>query len=189
MTKTSEKQRSKPTHPTVKQLFNVTVTTVEERNTAKEQVNYGYIVAEDSAKVDVLTWYDGFVVELYADTLYKKVEKGDALVKVYSPEVYKAKQDYLNSIQYNMKTSMPEMLRSSKTKLKLLGISEKEISEIAKTHKADMYTTVYAPISGWIFEKTSMTVHHLMQKKDSLRLSILKKFGWKWNSTKRNFLS
>ena len=153
MKKTSEKESAKPTRATVKQLFNVTVTTVEERSTAKEQVNYGYIVAEDSAKVDVLTWYDGFVVDLYADTLYKKVEKGDALVKVYSPEVYKAKQDYLNSIQYNMKTSMPEMLRSSKIKLKLLGISEKEINNIAKTHKADMYTTVYAPISGWIFEK------------------------------------
>ena len=153
MKKTSEKKSVKVTRATVKQLFNVTVTTVEERSTAKEQVNYGYIVAEDSAKVDVLTWYDGFVVDLYADTLYKKVEKGDALVKVYSPEVYKAKQDYLNSIQYNMKTSMPEMLRSSKIKLKLLGISEKEINNIAKTHKADMYTTVYAPISGWIFEK------------------------------------
>ena len=153
MKKTSENESAKPTRATVKQLFNVTVTTVKERSTAKEQVNYGYIVAEDSAKVDVLTWYDGFVVDLYADTLYKKVEKGDALVKVYSPEVYKAKQDYLNSIQYNMKTSMPEMLRSSKIKLKLLGISEKEINNIAKTHKADMYTTVYAPISGWIFEK------------------------------------
>jgi Cu(I)/Ag(I) efflux system membrane fusion protein len=153
MEKTSKEKTSKKTRATVKQLFNVTVTTVEERNTVKEQVNHGYIVAEDSAKVDVLTWYDGFVVDLYADTLYKKVEKGEALVKVYSPEVYKAKQDYLNSIQYNMKTSMPEMLRSSKIKLKLLGISEKEISNIAKTHKTEMYTTVYAPISGWIFEK------------------------------------
>jgi Cu(I)/Ag(I) efflux system membrane fusion protein len=153
MEKTTSNKETKTNHATVKQLFNVTVTTVEERSTAKEQVNYGYIVAEDSAKVDVLTWYDGFVVELYADTMYKKVAKGDPLVKVYSPEVYKAKQDYLNSIQYNMKTSMPEMLRSAKIKLKLLGISEKEINTIAKTHKADMYTTVYAPISGWIFEK------------------------------------
>ena len=150
---TSEKKRVKTTRATVKQLFNVTVTTVEERITAKEQVNYGYIVADDAAMVDVLTWYDGFVVDLYANTLYKKVEKGDALVKVYSPEVYKAKQDYLNSINYNKKTSMPAMLKSAKIKLKLLGISDKEINDIAKTHKADMYTTVYAPLSGWIFEK------------------------------------
>ena len=103
--------------------------------------------------VDVTTWYSGFVEELYADTLYKKVNKGDALAKVYSPEVYKAKQDYINSINYNMKTSMPEMLKSSKIKLRLLGVSQKEINAIASKRYADAFTTVYAPISGWIFEK------------------------------------
>ncbi|HFD13869.1 MAG TPA: hypothetical protein ENJ34_01040, partial [Epsilonproteobacteria bacterium] len=115
------------TRATVKQLFNVTLTTVEERSTAKEQVNYGYIVAQDSAKVDVLPWYSGFVKKLYVDTLYTKVKKGDALVKVYSPEVYKAKQDYLNSINYNKKSSMPAMLKSAKVKLQLLGVDKSEI--------------------------------------------------------------
>ncbi|PHS37152.1 MAG: cation transporter [Sulfurovum sp.] len=139
--------------PTVEQLFNVTTTTVKRESTAKEQVNYGYIVAQDDAKVDVLTWYSGFIKELYADTLYKRVKKGDPLVKVYSPEVYKAKQDYLNSINYNRKTSMPEMLKSAQIKLKLLGVDKREIEAIRKERKADTYTTVYAPISGWIFEK------------------------------------
>jgi len=138
---------------TVEQLFSVKTIEVKEMNTAQEQVNYGYIVAKDSSMVDVLTWYSGFVEKLYADTMYKKVKKGEALVKVYSPEVYKAKQDYLNSINYNMKTSMPEMLKSSKIKLRLLGVSEKEIDAIEKERHADAFTTVYAPISGWIFEK------------------------------------
>ena len=149
----NKKLPTKKTQATVEQLFAVRTVAVKEIKTAKEQVNYGYIVAEDSAMIDVLTWYSGFVEELYADTMYKKVNKGDALAKVYSPEVYKAKQDYLNSINYNMKTSMPEMLKSSKIKLKLLGVSEKEIEAIAKEHRADFFTTVYAPVSGWIFEK------------------------------------
>ena len=153
MKKTSEKKSVKSTRATVKQLFNVTVTTVEERSTAKEQVNYGYIVAEDSAKVDVLPWYSGFVKKLYADTLYTKVKKGDALAKVYSPEVYKAKQDYLNSINYNKKSSMPAMLKSAKVKLQLLGVDDKEIKCIETDQYADYYTTIHAPISGWIFEK------------------------------------
>jgi Cu(I)/Ag(I) efflux system membrane fusion protein len=146
-------KKEKTSKPVIKQLFNVQTVTVKTLTMAKEQVNYGYIVADDAAKVDVLTWYSGFVKILYADTLYKKVKKGDALAKVYSPEVYKAKQDYLNSINYNLKTSMPEMLKSAKIKLELLGIDEKEINAIAKKRKADAYTTVYAPISGWIFEK------------------------------------
>ena len=139
--------------PTIEQLFNVKTVAVREMNTAKKHVNYGYIVAQDSLKVDVTAWYSGFVQELYADTMYKKVMKGDALVKVYSPEVYKAKQDYLNSINYNRKTKMPEMLQSAKTKLILLGVHEKEIQQIQKVGDADVYTTIYAPIDGWVVEK------------------------------------
>ncbi len=139
--------------PTIEQLFNVKTVQVKEITVAKEQVNYGYIVAQDSLKVDVTAWYSGFVKELYADTRYKQVTKGEPLVKVYSPEVYKAKQDYLNSINYNKRTPMPEMLESSRTKLRLLGVDEKEIEEIKRKEKADEFTTIYAPMNGWIFKK------------------------------------
>ena len=138
---------------TVQQLFNVKTTQVRTLSTAKEQVNYGYIVAEDSRKVDIYAWFSGYVTKLFADTLYKKVEKGDALAKVYSPEVYKAKQDYLNSINYNVTRSAPGMLQSAKTKLHLLGVSDAEIKRIKTERKVDDFTTIYAPQSGWLFEK------------------------------------
>ncbi len=137
----------------IEQLFNVRTVKVKTLSAAKEQVNYGYIVLEDSRRVDVVSWYAGYVKKLYADTLYKKVEKGEALVKVYSPEVYKAKQDYLNSIKFNAQRSSPGMLRGAKEKLRLLNISEKEINTIRNTRKVDEYTTIFAPISGWIFTK------------------------------------
>lgn len=148
-----QNQRTDETKATVKQLFNVITIKVERRSSAYEQVNHGYIVAQDSRMVDVLTKYDGFVENLYADTLYKRVTKGEVLAKIYSPEVYQAKQDYLNSLKFNAKTSMPAMLQSAKTKLRLLDVSEEEINLIRKEKKADAYTTIHAPISGWIFEK------------------------------------
>lgn len=141
------------TRPTIEQLFNVKIVKVKEMTTAQTQVNYGYIVAKDSNKVDVTAWYSGFVKELYTDTMYTEVKKDDALVKVYSPEVYKAKQDYLNSINYNATRSAPGMLESAKTKLMLLGVSQKEINEIKNKRMTDEFTTIYAPISGWIFKK------------------------------------
>ncbi|RLA57739.1 MAG: hypothetical protein DRQ78_13105, partial [Epsilonproteobacteria bacterium] len=88
--------------PTIEQLFNVKTVQVKEMKISQKQVNFGYIVAQESRKVDVFAWYSGFVDTLYADSMYKNVEKGELLAKVYSPEVYQAKQDYLNSINYNM---------------------------------------------------------------------------------------
>jgi len=174
---TTEKKVSQSTtkKPTIKQLFNVKTVEVKSINTAKEQINYGYIVAQDSSMVDVTTWYSGFVETLYADTLYKKVKKGDALAKVYSPEVYKAKQDYINSLNYNMKTSMPAMLKSARIKLRLLGVSEKEINTIASKRDANTFTTVYAPISGWIFEKNINTGSSFNNKKRLFQIINLDK--------------
>lgn len=139
--------------PTVEQLFNVRTTKVKTLTASKEQVNYGYVVAQESQKFDILAWFSGYVIKLFADTLYMKVEKGDALAQVYSPEVYKSKQDYLHSLEFNEKSPSPQMLKSAKIKLHLLGVDDKEIQKIEKERKVDEFTTIYAPHSGWIFEK------------------------------------
>jgi Cu(I)/Ag(I) efflux system membrane fusion protein len=139
--------------PTIEQLFNVKTTKVKMISTSKEQVNYGYIVAEDSRKIDVHAWFSGYVTKLFTDSLFKKVEKGEALVEVYSPEVYQSKQDYLHSLQYNEKSPSPQMLLSAQKKLRLLGISDEEIKNIQTERKVNEFTTIYAPQSGWIFEK------------------------------------
>ena len=139
--------------PTIEQLFNVKTIEVKTITTTKEQINYGYIVAEDSRKVDIHAWFSGYVTKLFADTLYKKVEKGEALAEVYSPEVYKAKQDYLYSLEYDKKRASPQMIQSAQTKLRLLGVSNTEIQRIKNTRKVDEFTTLYAPQAGWIFEK------------------------------------
>jgi len=138
---------------TIEQLFNVKTVQVEKRSTAQKQVNYGYIVAQESHRVDVPAWFGGYVEELYADKLYQKVTKDQPLATVYSPEVYQAKLDYLNSLSYHSRESAQGMIRSAREKLTLLNVSQKEIERIEKERKADRLTTIYAPISGWIFEK------------------------------------
>ncbi len=150
---TPEKIKARANKHVIQQLFNVRTVKVKQLTAAKEQVNYGYIVIEDSRRVEVSSWYSGYVETLYADTLYKKVKKGDALVKVYSPEVYKAKQDYLNALKFNDTRATLGMLRGAKEKLRLLNVSQKEIDLIKKTRRVDEFTTIYAPISGWIFKK------------------------------------
>ncbi len=149
-----EVREEKKNKPVIEQLFNVRTVKVKTLTAAKEQVNYGYITAVESRKIDVVSWYSGFVETLYANTLYKKVEEGEALVKIYSPEVYKAKQDYLNSIKFNAQRAALGMLRGAEAKLRLLNVCEKEIKEIETTKTVDEYTTIYAPISGWIFMKS-----------------------------------
>ena len=167
--------------PTIEQLFNVKTVKVKEVMTAKEQVNYGYIVSQDSKEVDVTAWFSGYVEILHVDTLYAKVKKGQALASVYSPEVYKAKQDYLNAIRFNAKRATASMVKSAKTKLVLLGVSQSEISEVRNKGKVTKLTTIYAPTSGWIFEKNINKGSFLNEKKSLYKIIDLSKV---WLETK-----
>ncbi|RLA67841.1 MAG: efflux RND transporter periplasmic adaptor subunit [Epsilonproteobacteria bacterium] len=173
----TEKKPDKKTNikTSIEQLFNVRTIEVKEMISAKKQINYGYIVAQDALKIDVVAWFSGFITTLYAKNLYTKVEKGDALAQVYSPEVYKAKQDYLHSIHFNTTRSAPAMLNSAKTKLAFLGVSTKEIAHIEKELKANEYTTIYAPVSGWIFEKNINQGSSFDMKKKLFQIVNLKK--------------
>ena len=139
--------------PTVEQLFSVQTVKVQKLNTAHTKKNYGFVTADEARIYDISPRFGGFVEKLYADKIYKYVKKGEPLVTLYSPEVYKAKEDYLNSYRYTKVRDNKGMLRSAKLKLELLGVDEREIAAVLKNKKVSSNTTIYAPVSGYIFTK------------------------------------
>lgn len=138
---------------TVEQLFSVQKVKVKKETISQKVKNHGYVVKDESRIYDVSPRFGGYVVDLYADTKYKKVRKGEALVKVYSPEVFKAKDEYLNTYKYTKKRPNKGMLNSAKLKLELLGISQKEIDKVITDDMTIENTTIYAPIDGFVFMK------------------------------------
>lgn len=131
----------------VEQLFNVQTIKVLQSSHAKGIKSYGFVTVDDSLVYDVSPRFSGFVEVLYADKMYKKVKKGEALVKVYSPEVLKAKDEYANSVRYSKNKGM---VHSAMTKLKLLNIPNTEINTKLKNRN---YTTIISPSDGYVFKK------------------------------------
>ena len=141
-----------PKH-TVEQLFSVQTVKVKQESTNHSKKNFGFIKADEARVHHITPRFGGYVEKIYADKIYKYVRKGDALVTVYSPEVYKAKEDYLNSYKYTKNKKNKGMLKSSKLKLQLLGVSDKEINKLIKSKKVSQNTTIYSPVNGYIFAK------------------------------------
>jgi len=138
---------------TVEQQFSVQTVKVKQLNRAKSIKNYGFVKVDESRVYDVSPRFGGYAEFLYANSLYQKVKKGDTLVKVYSPEVLKAKEDYLNTINYTKSRPNKTMLKSAKEKLELLNISQTEINMIKLKHKTSPFTDIISPVDGYIFEK------------------------------------
>ncbi|QOY54778.1 efflux RND transporter periplasmic adaptor subunit [Candidatus Sulfurimonas marisnigri] len=139
---------------TVKQLFSVQTIKVKKETKSQRIKNYGYVMTDESRKYDISPRFGGYIVELHADKIYKKVKKGEALATVYSPEVFKAKDEYLNTFKYIKQRPNKGMLESAKLKLQLLGISNEEINEVIDGTKVSPNTTIYSPIDGYVFVKS-----------------------------------
>lgn len=138
----------------VTQNFNVTLTTVKEESVKLSKEFYGYVDIDEARVVDVVPRFSGYVEVLYGDRTYKYVRKGEKLAKVYSPEVYKAKEEYLRSYNYAKRSkSSKGMVRSAKIKLSLLGVDKGEIDRVVKTGKTQELTTIFSPTNGLIFQK------------------------------------
>ncbi|WOE70794.1 efflux RND transporter periplasmic adaptor subunit [Hydrogenimonas thermophila] len=139
--------------PSVEQLFNIQTVKVKKETTGFKKKFYGLLKADEKNIVNIVPRFSGYIVKLYINRTYSYVKKGEPLAKVYSPEIFKAKEEYINALEFSKKHNDRGMVESAKRKLQLLGISDNEINQYAKNRKIDPYTTIFAPKSGYIFKK------------------------------------
>jgi len=137
----------------VEQLFNVQTIKVKKENIQIKKEYYGYVKSEDNNIFDISPRFSGYVTKLFANKLYQKVDKGELLLNIYSPEVYKAKDEYLNSLIFSKNDKNKSILNSSKLKLNLLDINKNEIKKIKEGVRINETTQIFSPISGYIFKK------------------------------------
>lgn len=115
--------------------------------------------------------------------LQSKVEAGEPLVSLYSPEYITAQSEYIQAEEglkraKQMSNSEDEstaetIYKSAKQKLILLGISAKEIEELEKTHTIQSYLIVRAPFAGTIVEGNAIQGDYVQPETILYRLADL----------------
>jgi Cu(I)/Ag(I) efflux system membrane fusion protein len=77
------------------------------------------------------------------------VDAGDELASIYSPDLLVTVQNLLDA----KRSGNAEYVKSARTRLELLGISDDQIDEILKTGQANTHLRIRSPISGHIIQK------------------------------------
>ncbi len=137
----------------IEQLFNVETIKVTKETIAFSERFWGLVTTDDARVVEVTPRFSGYVTKLFADRIYQKVRKGQPLATIYSPEVFRAKEEYINALAYAKRRGDRSMVDSARRKLRLYGVSASEIVACKKSHRATELTTIYAPTSGYLFFK------------------------------------
>jgi len=140
----------------------ISIQPVEARRLPSRVQTTGEVAFDDKNLAHVFSRVDGWVEEVYA-FLEDKVRAGAPLLTVYSPSFIVAQSEYLQAdrradLSCGRREDSPEcrtaqaILRSARTKLRILGTPDDEIRAIHRAHELRSAYVLRAPIGGSIVE-------------------------------------
>jgi len=143
------------------QLIGVRTARVVRSATGGELELVGFVTADESRLRRVQIRASGWVRKLFVNETGSRVEAGDPLLSIYSPELFQSEQEYL--IARGASDSMPGMSHggtgtadagsASADRLLLLGIPAAEIRRLAREGRAASEIVLTSPVGGTVIER------------------------------------
>jgi len=150
--------------PERQQLIGVKIGTVEMRPLDKVIRTVGRIDYDEKRMATVSIKVGGWIEDLYVDFTGRYVRKGEPLLTIYSPELVSTQEEYLAALEAKKslaKSSFPEvassgdaLVESARRRLKLWDVTDEEIRKLEEGGKSKRTLTFYAPLSGFVIEKS-----------------------------------
>lgn len=140
-----------------RQRIGVRTAAVAERPMEQHIRAVGEVQYDESRLSDVNLRMSGWVHDLVADETGQRVRRGQILFTLYSPELYAAQLEHLAAVRRESAGTTTEafasLRRASERRLALLGMTEKQIRELAQRGEAWENLPILAPESGFVIEK------------------------------------
>ena len=147
--------------PAARALMSIQTTRVEKRYVTAQVRMVGKIDFDETRLNRITAWVAGRLVRLFVDYTGIMVRKGDHMVSIYSEELHAEQQVLIESLRSARKrkgkpspfADEVDLVGLSREKLRLLGMTDKQIREIEQREQATDHMTIYAPVGGIVIEK------------------------------------
>lgn len=158
----------------VTQNMNIKIDEVKRGSLNSEIFTNGIITAADNREYAINLKVDGWIKNLKANYIGQKINKGDKLFEIYSPELLAAQEELVSALSTANKDKGNKLLKSAIEKLKLFDISQKEIDRIIETKKVKKYTPYYSFFNGTVLEKNIVEGKQIKRGTDLIKISDLR---------------
>ncbi len=164
------------------QLIGVQRDTVKLRPVVKTIRTVGHVAHNERKIATVNLKFSGWIEKMHVDYTGQFVKKGQPLFDIYSPELVSTQEEYLQVLR---KTAQPaslaslerkssgndesrqnSLLKAARERLRLWGISEKQIRQIEAAGIPQLSLTFYSPITGYVIDKNALEGRRVQQGAD-----------------------
>jgi Cu(I)/Ag(I) efflux system membrane fusion protein len=107
-------------------------------------------VAFDQHRIQVVeSRAAGWVERLHVRAENDPIKRGQVLAEVYAPDIYAAQEEFLLALKQAQANPADESIAdAARTRLSLLGLSERQIRDIESNGKSQRRIAIYSPLSG-----------------------------------------
>jgi Cu(I)/Ag(I) efflux system membrane fusion protein len=142
--------QQKPSEFTVpverQQMIGVTYATAERRRLEATLRTVGIVEPDTQRVFEYVSRVDGYVDKLSVSSPGQIVKQGEALLTIYSPDLFATEQELLEMLRTS--GSSDRLVESAKRRLKLWNVSDEEIDQLLKTRRASEFLTLRSPFDG-----------------------------------------
>lgn len=136
-------------------VSSIPVTTIQHRGEQIEIESLGKIIYDTREVGMISARVSGRIEKLYVRHRYQKIEKGQRIMDIYSPEILTAQQNILFLLK-NDPTNL-SMIEAAKQRLQFLGLNNEQIQDLIRAGKPALAISVYSNYSGHIHEAINET--------------------------------
>jgi hypothetical protein len=143
----------------------------------------GQIDYDERRVAYVAAWIPGRIDKLFVDFTGLNVKKKDPLAWIYSPDLVTAQEEYIlaketlgkviGSADKDTISGAESLVKASRKRLLLWGISDNQIKEIEQRKEADTHMTIYAPIGGTVIRKNVWEGEYVKQGENLYQIADL----------------
>lgn len=149
--------------PEKQQLIGVRTGEVKRERLERTIRTVGRLTPDETKIARIHVKVSGWVDKVNVDFVGKRVEKGEPLFTLYSPELVSTQEEYLiarrgeqylgKSSYRDVSQSADSLLRAARERLRLWDISDDQIRKLDETGEAQRTMTLYSPIAGFVMAR------------------------------------
>jgi Cu(I)/Ag(I) efflux system membrane fusion protein len=115
----------------------------------KEVRAVGYVAYDERRLSEIVTRVAGYLEKLHVNSTFDTVLAGAPLAEIYSPALYSGVEE----LRLAQKHRATDLVASSRQRLRLLGISDREIDDVLADQNDRARLLIRSPQSGQVVEK------------------------------------
>ena len=133
----------------------------------------GYVDYDESKVSHIHLRTEGWIENLAVKSEGERVNEGDRLFDLYSPELVNAQQEFVTALSSGNRS----LIRASRARLAALGVSTDQVKAIEQTRETRHHISVYAPQDGVV---STLMVREGMFVKPTLNVMSLGDLSAVW---------